>query len=566
MSGGCDRALLAWVLAGILGAGTAAAATLDGRVAAEGAPITGAMVTARSHASGIQTTVLSDASGRFRLGGLIAGSYEVGVTVPGKRAEPQLVELDGERDTPLHFEVVPNPDFLTTLPSAAWLELLPDGDMKREFVLNCASCHEISYPRVTRNGRPRSVADWSAAIALMRAIDVYGLTPPDFEDARYAEWLARHLGDGAIARLRPEPLPRGAVLDARITEYPVPETPSLPHDIAVGPDGRVWITAFYNNAIWELDPATGAVRAYPVNDTPEVMGQVRALCLDGGGLLWVLLGGTRSLVRLDPADGSVQTFPVEMYPHSIELDSRGHPWFNDYISATERIGRLDPGSGQLSLHAIPSAGLSPAEGLPLLYGLQIDRDDVVWGTMLAANKLFRFDPRSEEARLFDLPEPNSGPRRPAVGLDGAIWIPEFNTGFLTRFDPDTRTFARHDLGRSTLGPYDAAVDPRSGHVWVAAALGSALIRFDPATAERDVYPLPTEPAYSRHIAIDPRNGDVWTTYSSMPDAKPKIVRIEVRGAERDDSGRPAARRGAGAAAEAPEFASGLSLAGSARAR
>lgn len=46
-----------------------------------------------------------------------------------------------------------------------------------------------------------------------------------------------------------------------------------------------------------------------------------------------------------------------------------------------------------------------------LYGLQIDRYDVSWGTMLAANKLFRFDIRSEQAQLFDLPQANSGPRR-----------------------------------------------------------------------------------------------------------------------------------------------------------
>jgi len=151
--------------------------------------------------------------------------------------------------------------------------------------------------------------------------------------------------------------------------------------------------------------------------------------------------------------------------------------------------------------------------------------------MLAANKLFRFDTRSGQAHLFEMPESNSGPRRPAIGLDGVVWIPKFNTGFLTRFDPRAREFRRYDLGLSTLGPYDAAVDPRSGHVWVTAALGSALVRFDPATERLDTIPLPIEPAYSRHIAIDPRNGDVWTTYSSMPDAQPKIVRIELRPAE-----------------------------------
>jgi len=467
--------------------------------------------------------------GDFRIDRLRPGTYEIGVTVPARSAAKEVLELGGDTLSRVDFQLLPDAEFLHILPSVHWLSLLPEGEMKREFLLNCGSCHEISYGRVMRNGEPRTAADWLEAIGLMRSIDVYGLTPPDFDDARYAEWLGSNLDAAAIARLRPAPRASGAVLDARITEYPVPKTPSLPHDIAVGPNGRVWITGFYNNVIWALDPSSGNIQSYPVNETPEVMGQVRALSFDGDGMLWVLLGGTESVVRLNPVDGAIETFHVGMYPHSIEVDSGGRLWFNDYISAAARIGSIDPVSGELALYTVPGAGLTPAQGLPLLYGLQIDRDDVLWGTMLAANKLFRFDTRSKAVRLFDMPHTNSGPRRPGIGPDGAIWIPEFNTGTLTRFDPVTAEFSRYDLGSSTLGPYDVAVDQKSGHVWVAASLGSALVRFDPVSGRRDTYPLPTEPAYPRHIAIDAVTGDVWTSYSSLPDAAPKIVRIELHG-------------------------------------
>lgn len=511
----------------------AASSTMTGRVVVDGAPVRGAMVTARAIASGIATTVFSRVDGVYRLDRLVPGAYEVGVKIPGKLAASRTLEIsDGAVVTGVDFQALPDPDFLRALPSARWLSLLPEGEMKREFLLNCASCHEISYDRVMRNGAPRTSADWLDAIALMRSIDVYGLTPPDFNDARYAEWLARNLDAAAIARLLPAPLATGAVLDARITEYPVPRTPSLPHDIVVGPKGRVWITAFYHNVIWALDPASGKVQSYPVNEKPGVMGQVRALSFDRAGMLWVLLGGTGSVVRLNPADGAFETFHVGLYPHSIAVDSRGRLWFNDYLSAQERIGSIDPASGKLALYKIPGAGLTPDQGLPLLYGLQVDRDDVIWGTMLAANKLFRFDSRTANARLFDMPHANSGPRRPGIGPDGAIWIPEFNTGTLTRFEPGSAKFTRHDLGGSTLGLYDVAVDQISGYVWVAASLGSVLLRYDPAYGSRDAYPLPTEPAYLRHIAIDGATGDVWTTYASMPDAAPKIVHIELHGGAR----------------------------------
>ena len=329
--------------------------------------------------------------------------------------------------------------------------------------------------------------------------------------------------------LRPRPSPTGAALEARFTEYPVPQTPSLPHDLVVGPEGRVWVTAFYNNVLWALDPNSGAVESFPVNANPAVMGQVRALSFGPKGMLWTLLGGTESLVRLNPKDGSFETFPVGMYPHSIEIDSAGKIWFNDYLSASRRIGSMDPVSGEVKTVRIPGAPMEPGAGLPLLYGLQVDRGNVLWGTMLAANKIFRFDTASGATETFEMPAANSGPRRPGLAPDGSLWIPEFNTGMLTRFDPVTKHFDRHELGGSTLGPYDVAVDPGSGRVWAAAALGSALIRFDPASGRRDVFPFPTEPAYPRHIAIDSQTGNVWTTYSSMPDATPKIVRIELAG-------------------------------------
>lgn len=510
------------------GAATEPGEWFRGQVSDAAGPATaGAMVTARDLDSGIETTVFSGADGGFRLGPLPAGRYEVAAKTPAAAAPAQELALPRDATTPIRLALAPDPGFARAVPSAAWLTLLPEGPMKREFVLNCGSCHEISHDRVMRGDAPRSVEDWSAAIALMRAIDVYGLTPPDFDDAHYAAWLAEHLDAEAVASLRPAAPAQGPVLGARFTEYPVPKTPSLPHDLVLGPEGRVWITAFYQNVLWALDPGSGAVETFPVNEQPDVMGQVRALAFDEDGALWTLLGGTESVVRLDPGSGALQSFPVGMYPHSIELDSTGGIWFNDYLSPNKRIGRLDPAGGEIEVFEIPGVALGEGEGLPLLYGLQVDRHDVVWGTMLAANKLFRFDPASGETALYDMPAANSGPRRPGLGPDGALWIPEFNTGTLARFDPETETFRRYPLGADTLGPYDVAVDPRRGHVWAAAALGSALIRFDPASERVDTFPFPTEPAYPRHIAIDPESGDVWTTYSSMPDATPKIVRLEL---------------------------------------
>ena len=54
------------------------------------------------------------------------------------------------------------------------------------------------------------------------------------------------------------------------------------------------------------------------------------------------------------------------------------------------------------------------------------------------NRIFSFDPAAEEFEVFVMPTSYSGPRRPDVGADGILWIPEYSGDKLTRFDPATK--------------------------------------------------------------------------------------------------------------------------------
>jgi streptogramin lyase len=299
----------------------------------------------------------------------------------------------------------------------------------------------------------------------------------------------------------------------------------LPHDVAVGSDGKVWSTAFWHGKMWSLDPASARFETYEVATDTSTAAQVRALQIDREGQLWIVLGGTKSVVHLNPRTRDFKTFPVGMYAHDIVLDSGGNVWLNDYFSKPERIGELEASTGKVTNFFLPSANLSDYEGSPLPYGLQIDAKDRLWSTQLVGNTLVRFDTRSHESKLYRMPVSMSGPRRHAIAKDGSVWIPEYNTGYIARFDPESETFERFKVGPSALGAYDLAIDPRNGGIWITGSLASALIRFDPKTHEVESYPLPTEPAYMRHIAIDPSNGDVWSAYSSLPTAIPKLVRL-----------------------------------------
>jgi virginiamycin B lyase len=236
-------------------------------------------------------------------------------------------------------------------------------------------------------------------------------------------------------------------------------------------------------------------------------------------------GGTNAVVRLDTVTGQYESYDVQMYAHSLDLDPQGNIWVNDYFAKEERVARVSAATGEVTILPIPAANRPKSEGVPLPYGLQVDRKGRLYSTQLAANTLAVYDTVSGAGELVEMPHPNSGPRRPGLGPDGRLWIPEFNTGFLTAFDPDTGDFKRIDLGLSTLGAYDVEVDQKTGEVWISGSLDSSMLRYNPESGAIDRIPLPTEPAYTRHIAIDPKNGDVWTAYSSLPAAQPKVVRL-----------------------------------------
>ena len=503
---------------------TAPSAIIRGQVLNTGSPLEGVFVTARNTASQIATTVYTAHDGRFVLPALPLAHYDLRAHYPGFESTARAVDLTAAT-AEVELKLSPATERMHTASSAAWLAALPDGDMKREFIVNCATCHEIAAGRILKDGKARDAQRWRDAITQMKALDVYAVIPPDFNTEKYATWLAANLSPPRIAKLVPPPLAR--VQNAVITEYPVPKSNELPHDLVVGPDHRIWITAFWNSQIWALDPATGAVENYAVNNAPKTIAQVRALEFDRHGALWMVNGGTSSVVRLDPQTRKFDTYPLPMYPHDLVIDSSGDIWVNDYFANKERIARVAAKTGKVTVFPLPSANLPASAGVPLPYGLQVDAADRLWSTQLAANTLARFDIKTGHSKLYSMPDSNVGPRRTAIGLDGRVWIPEFNTGRLTSFDPKTETFATFDTGIGAAGIYDVVVDPRTGDVWLGAALASELIHFDRKTHQFTHYPLPTEPAFMRHLAIDPATGDVWSAYSSLPTAVPKVVRLHI---------------------------------------
>ncbi|MEN8145623.1 MAG: carboxypeptidase regulatory-like domain-containing protein [Gemmatimonadota bacterium] len=487
-----------------------------------GAPIPGAFVTAESGDS-VQWSVLTDSLGLYRLP-LAPGDYRVQAHAVGfADSAAQATVLGVERS--FDFELGSSESLLEQLPSSSYLNALPDGEVKRRFILECAGCHQFNRALGKPGKLLRSPGDWSRTAERMFTFDRRNRDISRDGDAfNMGMWLSSYLGEPG------DPLPRleapsyRADPDVLVTEYTVPVAHELPHDLFVSSSGRVIITGMMTRQMYSLDPATGDFESIHIAGD---LTSPRAAFEDEAGQWWVALGTPEKVVRYDPSSGEAESFGIGMYPHSIGITPDGRVWFNGHFTKSpELIGAVDPESGEVTTYTVPGKPMSGG-GSTIPYGLRVAPDGTVWLTQLFGGRLIQFVPDTEEFNVYDLPQKHSGPRRLDVDSQGIVWVPEFSAGKLARFDPTTESFQEYDLPIRDAAPYVVRADPVTGTIWVASASADAVFRFFPEREEWAVHPLPTRNALIRHMALD-ETGAAWLAYGNWPPLQPKVARIEVR--------------------------------------
>lgn len=425
------------------------------------------------------------------------------------------------------------------VPSSRLLNLLPDGETKRRFILDCTGCHQFDALMIG-GGKTnlRSWDDWRDRTAQMLSFaganTGFPIISPGRNPDATADWLVAHLGDETRALpMVPSPPLISAATDQNgvpesnieFTEYDL-GTADLPHDLALDPNGHVVITGQLSGQMYMLDPATGELSTSP--PIPTSPAGPRAIEIDSAGNWWVLLGGSEQIARHDPNTGDWRIWDIGMHPHSIVRDRRGRVWFNGHFTKNpEQIGVLDPSDGRVQTYDVP-VPLTHEGGSNIPYGLRMGPDGALWGTQLLGNRLVRFDPDMRRFQTYSLPTTVSGPRRLDVAPNGDVWIPEYAASKLARFDPTDETFTEYTLPIPDALPYVVRVDSRRGWIWIATAGSDALLRFHPADGRFDVHPLPTLGSLVRHMVLDEQSGDLWLAYGNFPPVKPRIVRARVR--------------------------------------
>ena len=285
----------------------------------------------------------------------------------------------------------------------------------------------------------------------------------------------------------------------QLTAYPVPDG-SHPHDVAPALAGGVWYTAQGSGELGLLDPATGATEHIDLGPGSRPHGVIT----DPSGAVWITDGGLDAIVRVDASTHEVTVFPLldehgDAKLNTAAFDENGDLWFTGQSGI---VGRLDTSTGAMAVFDAPG-GRGP-------YGITSTPSGSLFFTSLAGSYLGEVA-TDGSVTVIEPPTPDQGARRVWSASDGALWISEWNSGNVSRYQPATGQWSTWRLPGETPQAYAVYVD-EFDVVWLSDFGSNAMLSFDPQTEQFHTYPLPHQSGEVRQIHGRP--GEVWGAESA----------------------------------------------------
>ncbi len=281
--------------------------------------------------------------------------------------------------------------------------------------------------------------------------------------------------------------------DLTIESFPVPAG-TRPHDVAPAIDGGVWYTGQGSGVLGWLDPETGDIVEIPLGEGSRPHGVI----VDDEGTPWITDGGLNAIVSVDPETQEVTIYPMPDFNNAnlntAVFDDEGTLWFTGQAGV---VGELDVETGETVLYQ-PPRGSGP-------YGIaHTSQGNVVFASL--AGSYVGLVLEGGEITVLEPPTPGQGARRVWADSTGAVWVSEWNSGNVSRYDFDTDEWDTWPLPGDDPAAYAVYVD-EDDTVWLSDFGANAIVRFDPRTEEFTVYELPHPGGDVRQIHGRP--GEVW---------------------------------------------------------
>jgi virginiamycin B lyase len=291
-----------------------------------------------------------------------------------------------------------------------------------------------------------------------------------------------------------------AFAQVTVQEYPVPSGHRV-HDVWADatPGGPVWISAQGSGNLGILDPKSGKIEFVPLGRGSAPHGVVAA----ADGAPWLTDGGQNALVRVDPKTRAVKVFPLPEGSAYANLntaifDAKGVHWFTGQSGV---YGRLDPRSGKVEVFDAPK-GRGP-------YGIHATPDGTVYYASLAGSFVGKINPDGSTT-VIQPPTQRQGARRVWSDSKGDVWVAEWNSGNLSRYQPKSGSWKTWKAPGNDPHVYAVYVD-ETDKVWAAEWTAQVMLRFDPASEKFESFKSSSSRPNVRQI--HGRKGEVWTPES-----------------------------------------------------
>jgi virginiamycin B lyase len=144
------------------------------------------------------------------------------------------------------------------------------------------------------------------------------------------------------------------------------------------------------------------------------------------------------------------------------------------------------------------------------YGIATTPDGDVYYASLAGSHIARVNLDSGAATVIEPPTKDQGARRVWSDSTGRIWVSEWNSGNVSRYDPRTGGWKAWKLPGDKPRAYAVYVDDKD-IVWLSEWTANAIVRFDPASEAFEVFASDKQGANVRQILGRP--GEVWVPES-----------------------------------------------------
>jgi hypothetical protein len=153
---------------------------------------------------------------------------------------------------------------------------------------------------------------------------------------------------------------------------PVTTSISRPFGITAGPDGALWFTDSYANAIGRIT-TSGEITEYP---TPTADSTPYGITAGPDGALWFAENSANKIGRITTS-GEITEYTALNAPEDITLGPDGALWFT--MAWGNYIGRITT-SGEVTDYQVPTPGSGPA-------GITVGGDGALWFTELNGNQI-----------------------------------------------------------------------------------------------------------------------------------------------------------------------------------